>query len=274
MKYLLPLLLLFAGSTLFGQSAELVTYKQLDTTALQLEVLLPNDYDPAGTHPAIVFFFGGGWNTGTREHLRPQAEYFNQRGFVCFLADYRTKKGHGTDPFAAVMDAKSALRYVRAHAGQWRIDTARIAAAGGSAGGHLAATTAMIDDYNDPGDDLSVSSRPAALLLFNPVVDNGPAGYGYERIGEAYPRFSPLHNIDADTPPTIFFLGTDDHLIPVTTAEYYCMAIERVGGRCELHVYEGGRHGFFNVQNAEHFRATMEASERFLRELGWITSAP
>ncbi|NJB86607.1 acetyl esterase/lipase [Lewinella marina] len=273
MKPIALLLLWLTSFTVAAQPAEVVTYKQLDSSALQLEILFPPEGDPATLRPAIVFFFGGGWNQGTREQFRPQAEHFNELGFVCFLADYRTRKGHGTDPFTAVMDAKSAMRYVRANAERWRVDTSRIVAAGGSAGGHLAAATALINDYNDPADDLSVSSQPAALLLFNPVVDNGPAGYGYERIGEAYSRFSPLHNIDADTPPTLFLLGTEDHLIPVVTAEYFCMAVERVGGRCELDLYPGGRHGFFNVNHTENFRATLETSDRFLREIGLIGGA-
>ncbi|MBB4078733.1 acetyl esterase/lipase [Lewinella aquimaris] len=272
MRSLKLLVFLLISSSAWGQQTEVVTYKQLDTSELKLEVILPDNFTDQGSYPAIVFFFGGGWNSGSREHFRPQADYFAGRGVVCFLADYRTKNSHGTTPFTSVMDAKSAMRYVRTHAEQWQLDTAKIAAGGGSAGGHLAAATAMVKEYNDPQDDLSVSSRANALLLYNPVVDNGPAGYGYERIGEAYPDFSPLHNIDSSTPPTLFLLGTADHLIPVTTAEYYCMAIERVGGRCELKLYEGGRHGFFNVQNADHFRSTMEASDLFLQELGWISA--
>lgn len=53
---------------------------------------------------------------------------------------------------------------------------------GGSAGGHLAAAIASIDGFNDATDDLSVSCKPNLLVLFNPVLDNGPEGYGYDRV--------------------------------------------------------------------------------------------
>jgi len=62
------------------------------------------------------------------------------------------------------------------------IDTSRIIASGGSAGGHLAACTALIDEINEETDDLSVSPVPFALVLFNPVVDTGKLGYGQEKL--------------------------------------------------------------------------------------------
>ena len=81
-------------------------------------------------------------------------------------------------------DAKSALRYVRAHATELGIDPQRIAAAGGSAGGHLAAFTALVDGLDDPQDDLAVSCKPNALVLFNPVFNNGPDQWGHGRVGD------------------------------------------------------------------------------------------
>jgi len=66
------------------------------------------------------------------------------------------------------MDAKSAMRFIRKHADEFQIDPDKIIASGGSAGGHLAAATALIDGYNDPSDDLSISSKPSALVLLTP----------------------------------------------------------------------------------------------------------
>ena len=129
------------------------------------------------------------------------------------------------------MDAKSAVRYVRNNAAKWGIDPNKIVASGGSAGGHLAAATAVIEKYNDPNDDLSISCVPDALVLFNPVIDNGPGGYGFERIGDAYKNFSPIHNLRKDLPPTIFFLGTNDALIPGETAKYYQTVMQKTGNR-------------------------------------------
>ena len=83
-----------------------------------------------------------------------------------------------------------------------------------------------------------------------------------------------MHNISKDVPPTIFFLGTDDELIPVETAKYYQKVIERVGGRCDLFLYEGQAHGFFNFRNREYYDKTVRETEKFLISLGYLNSEP
>jgi len=222
----------------------------------------------------MVFFFGGGWNGGTVNQFEPHANYFSQRGITCFLVDYRVKSRQQTTPFESLKDAKSAIRYIRAHAEEFRIDPSKIVAAGGSAGGHLAAATALVEDYNENSDNVSISCIPNTLVLYNPVIDNGPGGYGYERIGDAYKSFSPLHNIREGAPPTILFLGTNDELIPVETVNYYQLVMRKVESRCELHLYEGQGHGFFNYKNFEFYKKTLVESDKFLQTLGYLSSQP
>lgn len=251
-------------------SQDRILYKKVDTTKLFMDVYQPVDTDPLKKYPAIVFFFGGGWIEGSMKQFEPQAKYFSQRGMVCFLVDYRIRNKHQTSPFESLKDAKSAIRYIRAHANTFHVDTSKIVASGGSAGGHLAAATALINDYNESTDNLSISCVPNALALFNPVVDNGPGGYGYERIGKAYLTFSPLHNITKGAPPTILFLGTNDNLIPVQTVKNYQQAMEQVNSRCELHLYEGQPHGFFNYKNFEYYKKTVSQLDLFLQSLAYI----
>ncbi len=261
------LLLLFtAGSACYSQ--EKILYKQIDTTSLFMEAYYPSRIDNTMKYPAIVFYFGGGWNQGSIDQFEPHARYFSGRGMVCFLVDYRVKSRQQTSPFESLKDAKSAIRYIREHANELMVDTSKIVASGGSAGGHLAAATALVEGYDEDSDNLSVSCKPNALVLFNPVIDNGPGGYGYERIGEAYKEFSPLHNIKNGAPPTVFFLGTNDALIPVETARYYQKVMERVGSRCDLYLYEGEAHGFFNYRNFENYSKTVEQADRFLQSIG------
>jgi len=187
------------------------------------------------------------------------------------MVNYRIAKRHKTTPFESLKDAKSAMRFIRKHAGKYHIDQDKIIASGGSAGGHLAAATALIEGFNEESDDLSISPVPNALILFNPVIDNGPGGYAFERIGMKYKDFSPLHNINAAAPPTIFFLGSEDVLIPVETARYYKTVMEKVGSRCDLIIYEGQGHGFFNYQNQEYYKKTVSETDKFLQSLGYIT---
>lgn len=132
----------------------------------------------------------------------------------------------------------------------------------------------MVKGYNDASDDFGFSAIPNALILFNPVIDNGPGGYGYERIGEQFVNFSPMHNIHAGAPPTLLLLGTKDSLIPVVTAQYYQMVMEKVGSRCELILYEDQPHGFFNYPNFENYKKTVQASDNFLQSLGYLEKKP
>lgn len=268
------LLIIALLSSFDGYSQEQKIYKQADTARLVLEVYRPANINTAQKYPAIVFFFGGGWNNGTVKQFEPHAKYFAQRGMVCFLADYRVNSRHQTTPFEALKDAKSAIRYIRENATSFYIDTSKIIAAGGSAGGHLAAATALINGYNEKSDNLKISCKPNALVLYNPVIDNGPGGYGYNRIGDEYKNFSPLHNIRAGAPPTIIFLGTNDSLIPVETVQYYQMVMSKVGSRCELRLFEGEGHGFFNYKNFENYRKTLSESDSFLQSLGYIKKEP
>ena len=258
----------------FGFSQEKVLYKQIDTTQLFMNIYYPEIINSVKKYPAIVFYFGGGWNQGSVNQFEPHARYFSQRGMISVLVDYRVNKRHQTTPFESLKDAKSAIRFIRENADKFQIDTLKIVAAGGSAGGHLAAATALIDDFNDYTDNLSISCIPNALVLFNPVIDNGPGGYGYDRISHAYKSFSPLHNIKNGTPPTILFLGTDDHLIPVETAKYYQKVMEKVKSRCELHLYEGQGHGFFNYKNSEYYIKTVSEADEFLQSLGYLNKEP
>ena len=258
----------------FGYAQKQIRYKQVDSTELFMEVYQPEAINTTQKYPAMVFFFGGGWVRGTIDQFKPHAKYFSQRGLICFLVDYRVKERQQTRPFESLKDAKSAIRFIREHADEFHIDASKIVASGGSAGGHLAAATALIEDYNEKTDNRAISCIPNALVLFNPVIDNGPGGYGYDRIGDAYKSFSPLHNIKKGAPPTIFFLGTKDALIPVETAKYYQKVMEKVGSRCELRLYEGVGHGFFNYRNFEYYKETVSEADKFLQSIGYLKKEP
>jgi acetyl esterase len=265
---------LICGTTLFSQTEESILYKQVDSTSLYMEINYPAGFDTTKSYPAIVFFFGGGWNGGNTGHFEPHANYFAKRGMVCFRVDYRVKSRQGTRPFESLKDAKSAMRYIRKHAMDFHVDPLRIVASGGSAGGHLAAATALVTAFNEGNDPLSYSCIPNALVLFNPVIDNGPGGYGYERIGETYKDFSPIHNIREGAPPTILFLGTEDPLIPVETARYYKTVMDKVGSRCDLLLYKGQGHGFFNYAHIEYYKKTVFEANLFLISLGYLSKDP
>ena len=202
MKYII-LVLLFIQSLSGAQNRpepdQIVRYKTTEQTPLNLHIFLPDSVQSGDPRPAILFFFGGGWNSGTPTQFYRQAKHLADRVCAC-AAEYRVKSRDGVQPDRRVMDAKSAMRHLREHASEWNIDSQRIAASGGSAGGHLAATTATLTQLNDPQDDLSVSAIPNALILFNPVLDTSLAG---SRLGDLALRLT------ASTHPTRYATCTD-----------------------------------------------------------------
>jgi acetyl esterase len=264
--------ILILKSVGLSQTKKHILYKQVNQTSLYMDVIYPKEAQQKTPRPAIVFFFGGGWVEGSVDAFKYQAEYLAERGLISVLVDYRIKNRHGTTPFESLNDAKSAMRYVRGHAKELGINPDSIIASGGSAGGHLAAATAFIKGYNEVTDDLSISCVPQALVLFNPVIDNGPGGYGFERIGDQYKDFSPLINIKKNAPPTVFFLGTKDKLIPVATGEYYKIVMEKVGSRCDLQLFDNQEHAFFN--KPLYFAKTLVLVDEFLTSLGYLKGKP
>ena len=246
-------------------------YKTIDGVELDLHVYIPEDYSQSDNRSAIIFFFGGGWNNGSPGQHYGQCAYLADRGMVAMSAEYRVKSRNQSTPVECVKDGKSAIRWVRAHASELGIDPTRIAAGGASAGGHVAAAAGTVQGMEESGEDLSVSSRPDALVLFNPVFDNGPGGFGHGRVKAYWEDISPLHNISLNAPPTVVFLGTKDQYISVDSARDYKVRMKEAGRRCDLHLYEGLEHGFFNPDRKNgYFKKTLEVVDSFLTSLKYL----
>ena len=242
-------------------------YKTIGSTELKLHLFQPTA--PSGNRPAVIFFFGGGWRSGSPSQFFPHCEHLAARGLVAISAEYRVASRHKATPFDCVADARSAIRYLRSRAQELGIDSSRIIAGGGSAGGHLAAATATVPIPAAESLERKFSSRPDALVLFNPVFDNGPGGWGHKRVKDRFREISPIHNLDGKRPPTLVLLGTKDKLIPVSTAERYRDLMKRRGNRCELVLYEGQPHGFFNHRDGKNplYGETVAAMDRFIDSL-------
>ncbi|QDU96022.1 alpha/beta hydrolase [Lignipirellula cremea] len=263
---------------------KVVTFKRINDRSLKLDLFLPADWKASDTRPAAVFFFGGGWSKGDTRHFYAQAKYLASRGMVAICPDYRIKKIDGVQPYDCVEDAKSALRYVRKHASELGIDPERIAAGGGSAGGHLAAAAATVKAYDCPDDDLSVSPVPNALLLYNPACDISPEGAGFDRMKDYWKTISPMENLIGKVPPTLILLGEKDVVFPPKRARIYQQRMQAGDNRCELVIYPGESHGFFNLdrgsqpsdmaKNKKIFLATTAEMDRFLQSLGYVSGEP
>jgi acetyl esterase/lipase len=177
---------------------------------------------------------------------------------------------------------------VRKNAGRLGIDPDRIAAGGGSAGGHLAAAAGTLPEFDEPGENRSISSKPNALVLFSPALDLTFDAWSKEFQQNRYPAFqarwgvapeslSPTRHVRAGTPPTIILHGTGDTTVPFAQAEAFTAAMKKSGNRCELVGFEGQQHGFFNYgRDDEHkyFVETLDRADRFLTSLGYLKGEP
>lgn len=270
-----------APATLPG--AETEVYKTVGDVSLPLHIFFPEGHKSGQSLPAIIFFFGGGWRNGSPAQFEKHCTYLASRGMVAITAEYRVWGRHKTKAIACFQDAKSAMRYVRSNAKRLGIDPNRIAAGGGSAGGHLAGALGTIGGLDDPADDLSVSAAPNALCLFNPALilasipDAFPLPDGLEeRFGVSPTAFSPYHNIGSNQPPAIIFHGDADTTIHHKSVELFTEKYKSLGNRCELVTYQEQGHGFFNFGRGDNamFIATVTEMDAFLRSLRYLQGEP
>lgn len=273
---LTSVLLLAADAGLAGEDPEGAerrvekrVYKKTPQGELAIHLHFPPDWTPQDKRPAIVLFFGGAWRQGTLRQFQPQAEYLAGRGMVAARADYRVKGRHGTTPDKCVEDGKSAVRWLRRHAAELGIDPERIAAGGGSAGGHVAAAAYTTEGLEAEGEDPSISSQPNLLVLFNPVMNTTRlAGRLVPR--EMATQISPNDNLTKDTPPAIIMFGTDDRLMAGGTESV--AKGKKLGLVVQLWTAEGQGHGFFN--RSPWREQTLYVVDQFLAKHQYVKGKP
>ena len=262
-------------------------YKTNGKVDLRLHVFSLAGHKAGAKSPSVVFYFGGGFVFGEIRRFQTQATHLALHGIVTILVDYRVTCRHRSTVLDSIADAKSAMRWVRKNAEELGIDPSRIAAAGSSAGGLLAAATALIADFDDPADE-NIDARPNALILYNPGLDTAsPEAAARMAILQGRPvadrgrEFSPFEHLNRGLPPTIIFQGTADVLTPIATAREFCVRAKALRSQCELVSYPGAPHGFTEVwlglddptsfPKTEYWAAdTSRRTDAFLTKLGWL----
>jgi acetyl esterase/lipase len=277
-------LLVFAGPA-FAQfdyppqldGAQVEVYKTVGDVKLNVYIYTPEDHKPSDRRPAIVFYFGGGWSHGSPGQFEQQCKHLASRGMVAMTADYRVRGRHDTPAHVCVEDARSAIRWIRANAEKLGVDPKRVAAGGGSAGGHVAACLGTI-----AATDEAASSRPDALVLFNPVLVMAPIEGEYpidekrqadwrRRMGVDPQQLSPYHHVDKGDPATIVFHGKADTAVPYRSAELFAEAMQAAGAKCRLVGYDDMAHGFFNYgRKGGKYDETVAEMDKFLTSLGYL----
>jgi acetyl esterase len=256
-------------------------YKTIDTFQLKIDVFYSSQFIEKENKTAIVFFHGGGWAYGAPDEFFTTCERYAKMGIVTFSVEYRLSIKNGItphktiSPIESLMDAKSAMRWVRENAGKYHIDSDKIVAAGQSAGGHLALSTAMIEDYNEKSDDLSISCRPDAILLFSACVNTVEA-WCDRLLGDRRNKIwsiSPAHHIRKGLPPMIEFHGMDDEQVPKWTVQFFETEMKKEGNYFELHTFEGRKHylGEGNPKYSRYFDdEILKITDDFLRKFNLL----
>jgi acetyl esterase/lipase len=241
-------------------------YRKTPQGELRMHLYYPPDWKASDQRPAIVFFFGGGWKNGSYLQFVPQAQYLASRGMVAACADYRIESKHKTTPDACVEDAKSAVRWLRANASKLGIAPERIVASGGSAGGHLAAATALVEDFDAKDDDLKISCKPNVLALYNPAL-NLSKGKVVDASGNDISRaFSPTLFLKKGAPPAILFFGTADKLL--AQGEEFLTKSKELDNSAVLYTAADMPHGFFN--RSPWLEVTTKKLDEFLVSQGYL----
>ena len=251
-------------------------YKIIDSFTLTIDVFHTTQSYERSKNTAIVFFHGGGWAFGSPDEFFPTCERYAEMGIVTFSVAYRLSIDNGVTPsktitpIEAVMDARSAMRWVRENTQKFHIDPDKIVVAGQSAGGQLALSTAMIEEYNEKTDNAEVSCSPNAILLFSSCVNTVEGWCDYllaERRLKIW-SISPFHHVREGLPPMIEFHGTDDEQVPKWTVQFFQNALKKKGNEFELHMLEGRKHylGGDNTKYSRYYdEDILKITDDFLR---------
>lgn len=247
-----------------------LVYKNVGSRELHLHIFEPDGLQSDDQRPCFVTIHGGGWVGGEPRRMYPFADHFAKLGMVGISVEYRLlSREQGTTVFDCVKDGRSAVRYVRRHADELKIDPEKIVVSGASAGGHVAVSTALFGGVDEADEPTEVSSIPDAMVLFFPVIDTSKDGYGNAKIGDRWRELSPLHHVRNNLPPTLLFHGTGDTVTPFAGAQAFQGAMLKAGNQCVLDVHPGGKHGYLMFEQ-ELYEDTLRKTEAFLKSHGLL----
>ncbi len=235
----------------------------------------------AATGAAIVICPGGGYGGLAAHEGADYARFLNQHGVTGFVLKYRLGSAGYRHP-VMLGDAARAVRYVRAHAAEFKVDPRRIGIMGSSAGGHLASTLLThFDDGNASAEDAveRQSSRPNLGILCYAVITMGENTHrgsrenllGKEPSEELVKSLSNELQVTAQTPPCFIWHTWEDSAVKVENSLAFAGALRRAGVPFDLHVYQKGRHGIglLDKEPFAHAHAWSRDLVFWLQEQGW-----
>ena len=253
------------GKTRREQPSEIKVYKTIGDIELEAHIFYPENHQKGDQTPAYVFFHGGGWAVGVPEWGYTNCKRYQEKGMVAISIEYRLLDIHGSNIINCVEDVNSALLWVRQQAKQLGIDPNKVVAAGFSAGGHLATSTAVLDEFalNENG----YNSIPNALVVHSASYNTTKSNF-FRRQSNGKPEsISTFHNAKKGMPPGIFFHGTNDHLAPIPEFTEFRDKMEALNNDFEYKIFQDVGHFFNDPKASEEVRVL---TDQFLQKLGYI----
>jgi acetyl esterase/lipase len=244
-----------------------------------LTVYLPRTMT-ANTPAAVVCPGGAYLRLASNHEGRQVASFLNSLGIAAFVLRYRL--GPRYHHPIELGDAQRAMRMLRSHAGEWRLDASRIGIVGFSAGGHLAMTASTHFDAGDPRAPDPVDragSRADFAVLGYPVISMTEAGthqgsrtnlLGDNPDPSVAKSLSGEQTVTKDTPPTFIFQTNEDTVVPAENSVYYYLALRKAGIPSEMHVFEKGPHGVGLANDSPALSAWSSLLANWLRGRGVI----
>jgi acetyl esterase/lipase len=233
--------------------------------------------DGDGPYPVMIIAPGGGYARRADHEAYPVAQWLNSIGISAIVLHYRVAPFSHPIP---LVDAQRAIRKVRYHASDWKIDANRVGILGFSAGGHLVSTAGT---HFDLGNKLAedhierISSRPDLMVLCYPVITMGEHTHEGSRINllgenpssEMINLLSNETQITEDTPPVFLWHTADDAAVDVENSLLFAAGLRRYKIPFDLHVFESGRHGLGMAEENPEAKAWPEICEAWLRKRGF-----
>ncbi|MEO7649176.1 MAG: alpha/beta hydrolase [Bryobacteraceae bacterium] len=265
MKFFAPLLALCCSCILAGADdysvRQDVVFSSPGGVALKLDAHIPPGKGP---FPAVILVHGGGWTNGTKtaNFVQPLFAPLTESGFAWFTIDYRLAPKH---PYpAAVEDVEAAIRFVRSHAKEYKVDGRRIALMGESAGGHL---VSLVGARNRKPANVA-----AVVCFYGPIdlvefVSTKPGNKGMAAFlpSGQFREASPATYISGKTPPFLVIHGTKDDAVPYAQALLTVELLKKAGVRCDLITVQDGIHGVINWEKDARFQGYKKEMADWLR---------
>jgi acetyl esterase/lipase len=252
------------GSTRRTESDTIKIYKTIGNVELEAHIFYPENHSKLDQSPAYIFFHGGGWAVGIPEWGYKNCKRYQQKGMVAISFEYRLIDIHGSNIIDCVKDVNSAILWVRQQAKELGIDPNKIVAAGFSAGGHLASSTAILDEFTINDGDFD--SKPNALVVHSASYNTTKSNFFKRQSDGNAERISTFHNLKKNLPPAIFFHGTYDHLAPISEFNEFKDKMESLRNDFEYKIFNVGH--FFGDPKASEEVLTL--TDNFLKKLGYI----